>query len=456
MRAFAPFEDAPRLAVGVSGGADSLALVHLCHEWAKTGGGSIVALTVDHGLRDESAAEAHTVAAWMRAAGIEHHILRWRGEKPGTAIQEAARRARAALLSAWCRRHGVLHLLLAHQREDQAETLLMRADRGSGPDGLAGMSAVVETPDLRVLRPLLAVPKARLISALESRGRRWLEDPSNRNPAYARARIRRTMSQYKSREITSHTLFGRALRYGHARHDLEERVTARLARVAMLHPAGFAVVEARGLTAPPETVARRSLARLLMCIGGNPYPPRTERLERLAQRLREGGLGAGATLAGCRVIPQGIAGAAGTLLLCREPARAVQRIALGMVLESLERGAGVTWDRRFRIEVGPRAQGGGAPPPLFIARLGREGWSEVVRNAPSPPASRLPLPVRLALPALWDEEGLVAAPHLGYERPGSEQLWRRGEELHIIPRFFPSNPLVGSAFMVAKQAKRTI
>jgi tRNA(Ile)-lysidine synthase len=410
-----------------------------------------VALTVDHGLRDESAAEARSVAAWMRAAGIDHHILEWQGEKPATAIQESARRARSALLTGWCRRHGVLHLLLAHQCEDQGETLLMRADRGSGPDGLAGMAAVVETPDLRVLRPLLDVPKARLLSVLERDGRSWIEDPSNRNPAYARARIRRVMAQPQYRGITSPELFKRALRYGCARRELDSAVAARLARVVTLHPAGFATVDAHGLSTAPETVARRSLARLLMCIGGNPYPPRTERLERLVRRLREGGLGAGVTLAGCRLIPQGISAAVGTLLVCREPARAVQQIALGEVLESLEAGGRVIWDRRFRIELRLRAKGGGAPPSLLVARLGRKGWSEIMRNDPSPAVARLPLPVRFALPALWDEDGLVTAPQLGYERPGSGGFRGGMKKFHIIPRFFPTNPLAGPAFTVAKQ-----
>ncbi|HZD25370.1 MAG TPA: tRNA lysidine(34) synthetase TilS, partial [Alphaproteobacteria bacterium] len=140
MAPFAPFEATPALAVAVSGGADSLALALLADGWARRRGGVATALTVDHGLRPEAAAEARRVGRWLAARGIPHRILRWRGDKPATAVQAKARAARYALLADWCRRHGVLHLLTAHHRGDQAETVLMRLAHGSGVDGLAGMA----------------------------------------------------------------------------------------------------------------------------------------------------------------------------------------------------------------------------------------------------------------------------------------------------------------------------
>ena len=97
---------------------------------------------------------------------IEHRILRWTGPKPATGVQAAAREARYALLGAWCRDAGVLHLLLAHHLDDQAETVALRQARQSGPDGLAGMAAVRELKGSRLLRPLLSVPKDRLRATL--------------------------------------------------------------------------------------------------------------------------------------------------------------------------------------------------------------------------------------------------------------------------------------------------
>src|SRR5512144_1702125 len=156
MEELAPFESSPHLAVAVSGGADSMALGLLAHDWAVARGGRVTALTVDHGLRPASAKEAAVVGSWMSACGIEHHVLRWRGEKPASAVQNAARIARYRLLCEWCRQANVMHLLLGHHSGDQSETILHRLVRGSGIFGLAGISPLVETSEVRLLRPLLA------------------------------------------------------------------------------------------------------------------------------------------------------------------------------------------------------------------------------------------------------------------------------------------------------------
>src|SRR5689334_21506590 len=143
MAPLGPFEARSRLAVAVSGGRDSLALALLAAGWCRSVGGEVVGLTVDHRLRPGSGAEARQVGRWLAAAGIAHHILVRRDELAAGSRQAAARAARYALLGDWCRRQGVLHLLVAHQQEDQAETLLLRLGRGSGLEGLAAMPAVV-------------------------------------------------------------------------------------------------------------------------------------------------------------------------------------------------------------------------------------------------------------------------------------------------------------------------
>src|SRR5439155_7478782 len=133
-------------------------------------GGEAWALTVDHRLRPESAVEAQTVAEWLAPRAIPHEVLVWADKKPASGIQEAARAARYRLLAGWCRERGCLHLLTAHHREDQAETHLIRRRAGSGVDGLAGMSAVREMAGVRLVRPLLSVPKARLVALLAAEG----------------------------------------------------------------------------------------------------------------------------------------------------------------------------------------------------------------------------------------------------------------------------------------------
>ncbi|MGH6981766.1 MAG: tRNA lysidine(34) synthetase TilS, partial [Stellaceae bacterium] len=191
MAALGPFERRPRVAVAVSGGADSMALLLLAREWAAARQGDVTALTIDHKLRPEAAKEARRVARWCKARGVVHRTLAWRGKKPKGDIQAAARAARYRLLEDWCVDAGVLHLLLAHHQDDQAETFLLRLARGSGLDGLAAIAPVAERPGCRLLRPLLAMSHGRLVATLEARGQVWLDDPSNDNERYARVRMRK-------------------------------------------------------------------------------------------------------------------------------------------------------------------------------------------------------------------------------------------------------------------------
>ena len=139
-----------------------MALTLLAHDWAKARSGRITALTVDHGLRAEAAQEAATLKQWCETLGIAHCVLRIQdsGFKIQGKIQEAAREARYGLLTDYCRQHRILHLLTAHQREDQTETFFFRLARGSGLMGLACMANISQRDGIRLLRPLLSMPKA--------------------------------------------------------------------------------------------------------------------------------------------------------------------------------------------------------------------------------------------------------------------------------------------------------
>ena len=416
------FEAAPRLAVGVSGGADSLALVLLAHGWATGQGGAVLALTVDHGLRADSAAEAARVAAWMAARGIPHATLRWEGDKPATGIQTAARDARHRLLAERCRAEGILHLALAHHADDQAETVLLRLARGSGVDGLAGMAPVRWEPHMRILRPLLDVPHARLLATCRALGQEWIEDPSNRSPAYARGRLRAVADALSAEGLSAERLCETARRAARARRALEELTADLLGRAAELHPEGWVRLDPAALAAAPEELALRALARVLACVGGASYAPRAERLERLHDEVRAG-LTVGRTLGGCRVLPR-----RGGLLVVREPDGAVERLDLAP-------GAELWWDRRFRVRLAAKAQ-----KPLTVARLGPAGWRTALSQHPELAAISLPEPARAALPALWGGADLMAVPSLGLTV----------ELAQVV--FAPAYPLAGPAFPVVSGA----
>ena len=411
-----PFERSPSVAVAVSGGADSMALALLARDWALSCGGSLTALIVDHGLRPESDAEAATVAGWLAARGVPAMVLRWEGEKPSSGIQEAAREARYRLLSRWCAAAGVLHLLLGHHRDDQIETVLLRAARGSGPDGLAGMSAIVELAGCRLIRPLLAVSRDRLRATLRARGQGWIEDPSNQNPAFARVRLRRDLMQ-RPQPASDAAARARVL--------AEAAVARLLAASVAIYPEGWAVIQAEPWRGAPG-LARRALTRVLVTVGGAAYPPRGDRLDAVLAEVLAG-LPAARTLAGCRLIPDGQA-----VLVVREAGRSrvSPAVAAGRVV----------WDRRFAV-----ALAGVAPEGGRVAALGEAGWREVVANQPELRAKSLPFPALMALPALFDLEGVRAVPHLMYGRRGADPDSLRG----VSAMFRPSHALAGPGFVLS-------
>jgi tRNA(Ile)-lysidine synthase len=191
-RLFADWKAAPAIVLAVSGGPDSIALMWLAARWRRglSRGPRLVAVTVDHGLRKEAAREARDVKRLARALDVEHRTMRWRGTKPKTGLPAAARIARYELLARAARACGATHVLTAHTRDDQAETLLMRLLRGSGIAGLSAMARQSERDGFLLARPLLHLPKARLIATLSRAKIDFADDPTNRDMNFTRPRIR--------------------------------------------------------------------------------------------------------------------------------------------------------------------------------------------------------------------------------------------------------------------------
>jgi tRNA(Ile)-lysidine synthase len=421
MEGVGPFEQRPRLAVAVSGGADSLALTVLADRWARARDGAVIGVTVDHGLRPAAAAEARQVADWLAVYGIAHQTLPWTGSKPTHGVQAAARVARYALLESWCAEQGILHLLLAHHQNDQAETVLARLARGSGVDGLSAMASISEGVAVRRLRPLLSVPHMRLIATLERLGQAWIEDPSNTSDHYQRVRLRHVLEAEGGEAAR---LAATARHLSRARHALEHAAAELMAEVVTLHPAGFAMLDSSRLASAEAETGLRLLAGLCRTIGGRTYPPRLERLERLYDSVCAG-LPSRRTFCGCVLAPKG-----SIVLVCREPA------AVGDVVEVTD-NATVRWDDRFTL----RFTGVGR---AWVTALGRTEWrADKKKLRPS----LIPRPAQATLPAVVDQHGVSAVPHLGYKREteagrpvGKERL---GELLLDSMEFTPLTPLTG-------------
>jgi tRNA(Ile)-lysidine synthase len=194
-RLFADWKAAPAIVLAVSGGPDSIALMWLAARWRRTlaRGPRLVAVTVDHGLRAEAKAEARDVKRLARALDLPHRTMRWTGAKPKTGLPAAARAARYRLLAQAARASGATHILTAHTRDDQAETLLMRLLRGSGIAGLAAMARQSERDGVLLVRPFLHVSKSQLIATLKKAKLGFADDPTNRDLNFTRPRIRTLM-----------------------------------------------------------------------------------------------------------------------------------------------------------------------------------------------------------------------------------------------------------------------
>jgi tRNA(Ile)-lysidine synthase len=403
MAALGPWEPAPRLAAAVSGGADSLALAFLADAWTRDRGGRLLCLIVDHGLRAESGAEAEQVRDWLVARGLEARILRApaaSGERGS--IQERARRLRYGLLVEHCREVRIAHLLLAHHRDDQAETVLMRLVRGSGLRGLAGMAPASLVPAsggrLRLLRPLLGLPKARLRATLEELGQVWVEDPSNRDPRHERVRWRALLPLLASGGVDPDRLAAAAERLAEDRWALDRAAATWLTEAASPSCYGHVILRMDGFGGLAPSIAEAALARVLGAVGGGAYPPARDSVKSLGAALRRAPDRLARTLAGCVMTLE-----RGRLVVTREDWAAVETCPArpGLLL----------WDGRFELRLdGPAERLRG----LTIARLGRKGLAEarlLLRGTggrlPQAPARQL-----WSLPALWQGQRLVEVPHL--------------------------------------------
>jgi len=411
---FAPLAPFAVLILAVSGGADSIAMMHLVARWSerhRDGRRKLLVATVDHGLRPEARREAEWVAGQARAIGLAHELLSWTGTKPSTGLQDAARTARYRLLAELAWRFsgsGPVAIMTAHTEDDQAETLLMRLARGSGLDGLTGMSVsrlLGRVSDCRLVRPLLGVSKARLESTLKVRGLTWIEDPSNACDRFERVRLRKARPNLESIGLTSDKIALSARRLERARAALEAAADALQSAAGLtVHGGTFASLNAHVFQGAAEDVRLRAMSRLLAAFGGQDAPVRLAKLEALMVRMGVAGFEA-ATLGGCIVLRH-----AGEIRVMREPGRA------GLPQITLAPGAFAVWDRRFRVGVTPEL---GAA--VVVRALSTSHFAKLRRQLEA--TKGLP-PARAAatLPSFWHNEELLAVPTLS-QLLGAPAAW---------------------------------
>ena len=409
-----PFEPCPHIAVALSGGADSTAMLHLLRDWSGVCEAKITALIVDHRLRPNSTNEALLIRKKTQELGVECYILTWTDTKPSGGVQAAAREARYNLLGKWCLNHGVLHLFVGHNKDDQKETVFMRFMHGSGKFGLAGMAAQRQMGWGRIIRPCLRFSGATLRRYLREKRLAWIEDPSNLDTRFERVRIRSELNNHLVCEELDYAYLTET------RGAIEHKTSKFLAGAAMIFNTGYASVESEALLSLPSDIAQRVLGSLCAAIGGSFYLPRRAKSLNLLTQLGAGKF-AGRTLHGCHLIQKN-----GQLVIFREWRRCItQKIPADCVSK---------WDSRFSFRL----------PPMAGVSVGPLGDSYSLIKSTDVKDISMPRPAIMALPAFFRGKTLLAVPHLDFGRSNKYDSLKR---LGIV--FKPLRPVTCAPFSVA-------
>ena len=337
--------------------------------------------TVDHGLRAEAAREAAMVRATCESLGLPHATLCWTDPCGPGNLSARARTARYDLLRDWAAGQGIRSVALGHTLDDQAETVLMRLARGSGVDGLSGMSEARVDGGILWLRPLLSQRRGALRDWLQARGIGWVDDPTNDDPAYDRVKARQMLHLLTPLGVSREGVVETAQWMARAREVLE-RAAMELAETALRHDAAEIVIEVDAFRAAPEETRLRLLSAAICWIGGTAYRPRLAALMQVEASVLAG---QARTLAGCLISHK-----RGLIRVGREP-QAVARLISG---------PDRIWDRRWRL-VGPPA-----PDGAELRYLGEAG----IALCPGWRDTGLPWTSVIAAPALWQGNTLLAAP----------------------------------------------
>ena len=384
------------IGLSVSGGGDSVALMHLAAR--VLGPQNLHIVTVDHGLRSSASDEIALVAMQAKALGLPHSVLYWEWDGSGN-LQAAARNGRWAAIVDWAATRSIKSVWLGHTEDDQVETLLMRLARGSGIDGLTAMTATSLRDGLRIQRPLLGIARNDLRVWLEAEKIAWCDDPSNDDPRFDRVRARQMFTQLEDLGLTRKRLL-QTVDHMQAAHLSLQIAARQFATDHVQQEAGDLLFSPAALDLTKEDAPRRVMAAAFGWVGSRTYRPRFEQLLDVVARARKG---ATVTLGGCIMSSD----SDGRVRLTREAA------AIAPVMGSLEQSVGTTgtfWDHRWLLE-GP-----------LTSDLRFQALGEGIKGCPDWRASGTPRTSLLASPSVWQGETLVAAPLAGFSQGWSAQI----------------------------------
>lgn len=378
-----------KIALAVSGGADSMCMVFLAQQMSL----HFICLIVDHGLRKESQAEAVRTARFLQSKGIEVEILVWQQYQSSVQIsnvQHQAREARYKLLAEYCRRHNISSLLTAHNKNDVAETVLMRIERGSGIDGISGIPSKQMFYDVAILRPMLGFARADILDLLSSADWEWIEDPSNKNLAFTRSRIRKLLNEQKNAEVWINRLSLLATNASRCRDFLERETQMHINAVCSISNYGYITLDRPSFAELHEEIQLRILSCILKAIGGEDYICKLIKLEALVANIISATKSC--ALMKCEIIQRHNTN---KVLFIRERSK-IQSVAL------VETPKSFIWDGRFIIEVVGEVD---PAESFYISAMDAETWNTVKAQY----SSAQPYKIMLTTPVLFHGQKFLAS-----------------------------------------------
>lgn len=386
--------------VAVSGGLDSISLAFAVRDFLASSE-KIICLTVDHGLREESAAEAAEVQKYLNSEGFCSVVLRWEGEKPVAAIQEKARDARYKLMTDYCVKHNINCILTAHNLNDNIETMLQRLTRGSGISGLSGIPEVSEMHNIKIIRPILTLSRAEIQAYATENKLKWWEDPTNSTDKYQRNRIRKIVDSLKSEGLEEGRVSQSIAAIKSADDALEYYAGMALQSVCEIHHAPIhAWLNVARLAEYPYETQRRVVLKILKIVGSG-EEIRQESLQRFLDNLMSMNKVVKCTIAGVEIDSDN------NTLFVREQSKAAQ--------ELLSDGE-IVFDKKYRLILHSEKK-----REFYVKYLTQNGWSSIpaeFRKNIAITKKRL----LYSMPAIFELENVISVPHISYTAKGYEDV----------------------------------
>ncbi|RZB12714.1 tRNA lysidine(34) synthetase TilS [Ehrlichia minasensis] len=326
-------------AVAVSGGIDSMVLLHLSAQYSNCN--TPIILTVNHGLRQEAEQEALFVFQHSQNLNLKCHILNWHGKLPESNIQSSARQIRYGLLLQWCNENRINYLMVAHQKNDQAETIMIRLERGSGLDGLAGMQECTYLNGICILRPLLSVSRIELLQYANQNNISWINDPSNNNKKYKRTLYRNMLETTDNSEVFINRLYTASTHIKRSLDCILHYVREATDQCLEFTNLGHINIKLDVFLNLPEEISLRLLTYSIMTIGQQKYKPRYNKINRIFYKIQNNEFNSAQTLCNCKIVKN----QNNTISVIREVS------TIKELTVTYPTNTPIIWDNRFKISI---------------------------------------------------------------------------------------------------------